>query len=277
MPNLFAIFLTSLLALSLSACKPEQIQEQLEQRLKAEGHIAPTIGELGLSLPALPNELVGMTAQAYKSPIQYTAQKSDKTYFYDKDGRLIDKPATDGYYRKILGVTADGRTVAQDFYTSHAPQTAPFILKQGADESNFENHVIEGDIIWFDELGNIEQTFSHDSEWISFFKEGQIIGHILETKPNTVVVVNYPNSQNIMAYFKFVNTSPKEITRIYFYENGNVMLKVIGDDKGNVSEVLTWSEIGKSIKPKKFAKDNEVTLANMDKIVNDVLGLIQNP
>lgn len=275
MPSLFAIILTSLLALSLSACKPEQIQEQLEQRLKAEGHIAPTVAEFNLNLPTLPNELVGKTATTYVSPIAYTA-KASKIYHYDKDGKLTDKPTSDGYYRKILGVTADGRTIAQDFYINHAPQTAPFILKQGADESSFKNNVIENDIIWFDKNGNIEQTFSHDSEWISFFKEGQIIGHALEAEPS-IIVVNYPNSQNIMAYFKFVNTSPKEITRIYFYENGNVMLKVIGDDKGNVSEVLTWSEIGKSIKPKKFAKDNEVTLANMDKIVNDVLGLIQNP
>lgn len=276
MPNLFAIFLTSLLALSLSACKAEQIQEQLEQRLKAEGHIAPTVAELGLNLSAPPVELVGQTATTYVSPIQYTA-KAGKTYHYDKDGKLTDKPTSDGYYRNILGVTADGRTVAQDFYTSHAPQTAPFILKQGADESNFENHVIEGDIIWFDELGNIEQTFSHDSEWISFFKEGQIIGRTLETKPDTIVVVNYPNSQKIMAYFKYVNTVPKEITHMYFYENGNAMLKVIKDDKDNVSEVLTWDEAGKSVKPKKFAKDHQETLANMDKIINEVLGVSQNP
>lgn len=128
MPNLFAIFLTSLLALSLSACKAEQIQEQLEQRLKAEGHIAPTVAELGLNLSAPPVELVGQTATTYVSPIQYTA-KAGKTYHYDKDGKLTDKPTSDGYYRKVLGVTADGRTVVQDFFCQSYPTNDPICSK----------------------------------------------------------------------------------------------------------------------------------------------------
>lgn len=35
--------------------------------------------------------------------------------------------------------------------------------------------------------------------------------------------------------------------------------------------VLAWDETGKSVKPKKFAKDNETTLANMDKTVKEIL------
>lgn len=269
MPNLFAIFLTSLLALSLSACKPEQIQEQLEQRLKAEGHIAPTIGELGLSLPALPNELVGMTAQAYKSPIQYTAQKSDKTYFYDKDGRLIDKPATDGYYRKILGVTADGRTVVQDFYANHAPQITPFILKQGADEANFDSATIDGDAIWFDKNGSIEHAFSHDSQWITIFKENQIIGQVFNEEPMSIVTF-YPNTQNIMSYNRFHANNPQEQTLIYFYKNGNVMIKV-QTYKDKDPDILAWDENGKSIKPKKIQN----TLNEMDRLFKQSLADIE--
>lgn len=271
MPSLFAIFLTSLLALSLSACKTEQIQEQLEQRLKAEGHIAPTFAELNLDLPTLPNELAGITAQTYVSPITYTA-KAGKTYYYDKDGNLTDKSTSDGYYRKILGVTADGRTVVQDFYTNHAPQVAPFILKQGVDETDFDSLVNDSDTIWFDEKGDIIEMMD-TSYWHTTFANGKPSVYSQAITDTTTFVINYPDSQTVMAYLKITNTTPQEITHIYFYENGNAMFKVVKDDKDNVSEVLTWDETGKSVKPKKFAKDNEVTLANMDKIINEVLGV----
>lgn len=271
MPNLFTLILASLLALSLSACNFEQTKEQLEQRLKSEGHIAPTFAELNLDLPTLPNELAGITAQTYVSPIAYTA-KAGKTYYYDKDGNLTDKPTTDGYYRKILGTTADGRTVAQDFYTNHAPQIAPVILKQGADESSFEDDVIESDIIWFDENGNIMEMMN-TSYWYTTFTNGKpsLYSQAIIDTDTTTFVINYPNSQTVMAYLKITNTTPKEITHIYFYENGNAMFKVVKDDKDNVSEVLTWDETGKSVKPKKFSEGKKEKLENMDKIAKEIL------
>lgn len=269
MSRLFTLLLASLLTISLSACNIEQTKQNLESKLKTQGTLAPTVKDLVVDMPSMPNKLAGITAQTYVSPIAYTA-KAGKTYYYDKDGNLTDKSTPDGYYRKILGVTADGRTVAQDFYTNHAPQIAPVILKQGADESSFDNNVIDNDIIWFDENGNIMEMMN-TSYWHTTFANGKPSVYSQAITDTTTFVINYPNSQTIMAYLKITNTTPQEITHIYFYENGNAMFKVVKDDKENVSEVLTWEETGKSVKPKKFVEGKKEKLENMDKIVKEIL------
>lgn len=268
MPNLFTLILASLLALSLSACNFEQTKEQLEQRLKSEGHIAPTFAELNLDLPTLPNELAGITAQTYVSPIAYTA-KAGKTYYYDKDGNLTDKSTPDGYYRKILGTTADGRTVAQDFYTNHAPQIAPVILKQRADESSFDNDVIDSDTIWFDKNGNIMEMMN-TSYWHIKFANGKPSAYSQAITDTNTLIINYPDSQTVMMCSKVTNTTPKKITYFFFHRNGNAMLKVVKDDKDNVSEALAWDETGKSVNPKKFVLENEATVKNMNEIAKEI-------
>lgn len=268
MHKIITIVLCSLVTLSLPACNFEQAKEQLEQRLKVKGHIAPTIAELNLNLPIIPDGLVGKTATTYVSPLKYTTKKSDTIYFYDKDGNLIDKPAPDGYHRHILGVTDDGRTVVQDFYANNTPQTAILALKQGADESSFDSHINDSDTIWFDKKGNITQIAMHGSDWIVALKDGKPAVYIRDTKAQTIIVVNYPDTQNVMSYLE-KSTTTKEETLVHFYKNGQALLKFTqnADEK---QEAFAWDENGKSINPKKRQNDIEQIGNESQKIINEV-------
>ena len=60
-------------------------------------------------------------------------------------------------FAHILGSTAEGQTVAQDFYQDgEKPQTAPFILNPGHEE-DFEETCINGRNIWFNRDGSVSQ------------------------------------------------------------------------------------------------------------------------
>ena len=59
-----------------------------------------------------------------------------------------------GYYRKILGKTADGRTVVQDYNQDNGQaQMAPFILRQDAAEDDFRNANADSTLITYTREG----------------------------------------------------------------------------------------------------------------------------
>ena len=76
-------------------------------------------------------------AAAQGGSITYIAGEA-QTFYYDADGKKSAQPAPGGYFRKVVGKTADGRIVAQDFYQdSGKPQTALFILRADAAADDF--------------------------------------------------------------------------------------------------------------------------------------------
>ena len=69
----------------------------------------------------------------------------------------MDKASAGGYYRKTLGKTADGRLVVQDYYHDGGkPQTAPVILKKGANPHSFANDINDSKTVWYRKDGSIE-------------------------------------------------------------------------------------------------------------------------
>ena len=76
-------------------------------------------------------------AAAQGGSITYIAGEA-QTFYYDADGKKSAHPAPGGYFRKVVGKTADGRIVAQDFYQdSGKPQTRVFILRADAAADDF--------------------------------------------------------------------------------------------------------------------------------------------
>ena len=76
-------------------------------------------------------------AAAQGGSITYIAGEA-QTFYYDADGKKSAQPAPGGYFRKVVGKTADGRIVAQDFYQdSGKPQTRVFILRADAAADDF--------------------------------------------------------------------------------------------------------------------------------------------
>ena len=99
---------------------------------------------------------IRLAEQAAKlAPLDYTAA-AGKTYYYDAKGNKAEKPVQDGYYRKILGKTADGRTVVQDFYQdSDKAQIAPSILRQGAAEDDFDGDLSDSTLVNYNRDGSV--------------------------------------------------------------------------------------------------------------------------
>ena len=104
----------------------------------------------------LPETLLD-AAQAAENPIDYTPpDKPLPDIHANASGRATEKPAPGGYSRKILGLTADGRPVVQDYWQdSGAPKTAPFTLKEGASLRDFTTAAVDGKIIWYQPDGSI--------------------------------------------------------------------------------------------------------------------------
>ena len=85
----------------------------------------------------LPEAIRDADKAAKAENITYIAGEA-QTFYYDADGKKTAQPAPGGYFRKVVGKTADGRIVAQDFYQdSGKPQTALFILRADAAADDF--------------------------------------------------------------------------------------------------------------------------------------------
>ena len=83
----------------------------------------------------------------------------EKTYYFDADGSPVNKAAAGGYYRVVLGKTADGRDVIQDYYQDNGkPQTAPIILKKDAKLHDFDSGMSDSRIVWYREDGSVLAT-----------------------------------------------------------------------------------------------------------------------
>ena len=83
----------------------------------------------------------------------------EKTYYFDADGAPVNKAAAGGYYRVVLGKTADGRDVIQDYYQDNGkPQTAPIILKKDAKLHDFDSGMSDSRIVWYREDGSVLAT-----------------------------------------------------------------------------------------------------------------------
>ena len=78
----------------------------------------------------LPDDIRYAHQAAQMETIAYTPVEAPLHYL-DAKRQPADKPVKDGYYRKELGKTADGRLVVQHFYqNSDKPASAPFLLKK---------------------------------------------------------------------------------------------------------------------------------------------------
>ena len=85
-------------------------------------------------------------AAAQGGSITYIAGEA-QTFYYDADGKKSAQPAPGGYFRKVVGKTADGRIVAQDFYQdSGKPQTRMFILRADAAADDFRTEMADSPV-----------------------------------------------------------------------------------------------------------------------------------
>ena len=90
--------------------------------------------------------------------------------YFSADGEFGQEKSINGYMRKYLGKTAEGKSVLQDFYAINGkPQTSPFVLFDDAGLEDWNSlQYTEGDIVFY----NADGTPSARAT----LKDGQYVG-----------------------------------------------------------------------------------------------------
>ena len=106
-----------------------------------------------------------------------TAAKTDITYTPYPSAKNI--PANNGH-RKILGETADGRLVLQDYYPkSDRPRTAPYILNRYGDPQATLIINADSKLVWYNQDGSVYAIqHYHDGQpagYLSYYRNGRLV------------------------------------------------------------------------------------------------------
>ena len=121
-----------------------------------------------------PPTLLPQPASVYDAA---TAAKTDITYTPYPSAKNI--PANNGH-RKILGETADGRLVIQDYYkNSDRPRTAPYILNRYGDPQATLIINADSKLVWYNQDGSVYAIqHYHDGQpagYLSYYRNGRLV------------------------------------------------------------------------------------------------------
>lgn len=249
------ILATCLLTLfMLNACSSE-----VSQSVPAEVSTAG-VGSPSTSTNALPD-----ADTAAKIDFEFTPAADKQIIYFNSQSQAVSDAAAGGYYREIIGQTADGRMVAQDFYQDIGkPQTQPFILQKGADPHDFSSDTMDSKGVWFRPDGSLFQVQDFragkaaGSAW--FFENGQTIAQINE---NTDQIDFYQNGVKIAVWQ--ANKAEQSMEMSYFRTDGSIAIRLILKN-GEFSNAQAWSATGESIPPAKVRDEIASILMRADQI-----------
>ena len=193
----------------------------------------PQLSDFGYENP-FPPELARVGTD-FNNDLSFTPAAEPRVLHFDADGRLQSEPQKDGYFRKILGTTAEGQTVAQDFYQDgEKPQTAPFILNPGHEE-DFEETCINGRNIWFNRDGSVSQIAlvpeGKRQGWGLMVKDGR---YFVAARDGDLLRLNDQGQPVLLLTAERV---------ILFYNDGGAMSR---KDWGS-KQVYNWNAAGRSV------------------------------
>ena len=138
-----------------------------------------------------------------------TAAKTDITYTPYPSAKNI--PANNGH-RKILGETADGRLVLQDYYPkSDRPRTAPYILNRYGDPRATIIINADSKLVWYNQDGSVYAIqHYHDGQpagYLSYYHKGRLVAQ----KPR-------PGSDNFYGIGGYATAGTR-----YYYDDGHFL------------------------------------------------------
>ena len=222
---------------------------QSDAKATLHNQTAPRTADYTLRLPDGWQQIATQNSQSYTSPIAFTPAKEKTLYYFNSDSQIASAPSNEGYYRELLGKTADGKRVVQDFYqSSQTPQTAPFVLKNDADIESFDSDGSDGQIVWFSRGGDVAQ--------IGDFKQGASDNIIVNVRRGKAVLAMEKTSQGLTNYIlddnaqiaSVVNKQGDTIRAIVFYPNGSAMFQGdIAASGGKFNTAYCWNEAAQPI------------------------------
>lgn len=205
----------------------------------------------GEAFPARADQLSARTEQAAAAVRQREAKENIIAY-YDADGDVAERPMKGGYYRVLLGRTAEGRAVVQDFYQdSRTKQINPVVIGKDSELKNFSSDVIEGLVVWYTPEGRLT-NFSemHNGKRLRagmYGENGQLAVSIVgepDVKDTPFELRGF--YENGKPMFDIIhNHTDNGIVRTYYYANGNkLMQQSVGKEDAVKNEY--WKEDGSS-------------------------------
>ena len=154
-----------------------------------------------------PPTLLPQPASTYDAA---TAAKTDITYTPYPSAKNI--PANNGH-RKILGETADGRLVIQDYYqNSDRPRTAPYILNRYGDPRATIVTNADSKLVWYRQDGSVYA--------IQHYHDGQPAGHLSYYR-NGRLVAQKPRPGSDHDFYG-IGGNATAGTR-YYYDDGHIL------------------------------------------------------
>ena len=272
-------------ALSLSGCRNADDAAALVRKISAwlgfaqsnanktlHQQTAPKAADFPLRLPAGWEQIATQNSQSYISPITFTPAKEKTVYYFNSDGKIASTPNIEGYYRELLGTTADGKRVVQDFYqSSQTPQTTPFVLENDAIIESFDSDVNNGRIVWFTRGGDVEE--------MGDYEKGKPIGATLGIRHGKAVLATEKTDNGTTVYTLDDNTriasaltERGNTTRaILFYPNGSAMFQ--GDipaDTGTFATTYCWNEAAQPIACDRIQNEVEAGLQQADSLARSL-------
>lgn len=188
-----------------------------------------------------PPPLLPQPASTYDAA---TAAKTDITYTPYPSAKNI--PANNGH-RKILGETADGRLVIQDYYqNSDRPRTAPYILNRYGDPRATIIINADSKLVWYNQDGSVYA--------IQHYHDGQPAGHLSYYRKGRLVAQKpRPGSDHD---FYGIGGNATAGTR-YYYDDGHIL--ALEYQHGRIGSCYTtfYCEEGESL----YAPDGTPLLA----------------
>lgn len=186
---------------------------------------------------------------------------------YDADGNEQSNPAAKGYYRMLLGHTAKGGAVVQDFYQdSKTKQTDPLLIADAAKIKSFNAEDSEGRTVWYNRDGEVMYFGDyHNGRQLrsGYYQNGRLvltIDNMSEADRRADMTGYYPDGQ------KLFSLSPAHGSVLY-YRNGQKLFAKAGSDAAE----QYWHPDGKP------AKRQEVlnAILTTDKRIKNLLNRIK--
>lgn len=230
---------------------------------KASEQVAPPkVSDYGYTLPDYPEPLINSTAQTFKSDLVYKPMKK-QVFYFDSKYQIATQAQKGGYYREIIGKTADGRMVGQDFYQdSQTLQTAPFVFAANADIRSFDSDGnVDGLLLQFNPEGRVGMVSVYENGRlttpIAMYEQGKLMAQIRDSgkEDRFQMAVYHEDGKNIAMVMDFKDKG-KTSTVAHFRADGSA-IGVINRENGAAQSMHTWNAEGKSVNGKEVLHEVE--------------------
>lgn len=107
----------------------------------------------------IPTAAAEVARQSEAASAKLVAKAETRTLaYYNADGDEVPEASAGGFYRMLLGRTAEGKAVVQDFYQdSKTKQIDPVVIPDDKDLKNFDaSSAADGRMVWYTPEGEVK-------------------------------------------------------------------------------------------------------------------------